>query len=151
MERILRTEVISNAYLLIAKASYKDLSDADKVRLWKISRIIKPIAVEFIEDKADAMKNLMTPEFGEAFAKVRQYDENQKLGKEQSITYEDYKGYVDIVTKADNILEKTIGELADKEVTVVFEPLSEDALGKLITGNGWEFSKTGCLEWMLEE
>ena len=151
MERILRTEVIANAYMLMAKASYKDLSDEDKVRLWKISRLIKPTAVQYIEDKADAMKNLLTPEFSEAFREVQRYKQNYEQGKEQSITPEEHEKYAEIIKQTDTLMEKTIGELADKELTVAFEPLSEEALAKLITGNNWEFSKTGCLEWMLED
>ena len=150
MKKSLKTEQIADVYQLIEEASYQSLSNEDKVRLWKISRVLKPTAVQFLSDKDDAMKSFITPEFSEAFKKARLFKQKRDKGEELSMSLEEYKKCGEIITNTNNLMEAAIGELADKEVELEFEPLSEDALAVLITSNNWAFSQAECLECLTE-
>lgn len=151
MEKVLKTIEIADAYQLIEKADYQKLSDVEKVKLWKISRLLKPIAVPYFGDRDDALKSFITPEFVESYRKCKEYEDKKGEGKELPFSNEEYQEYGNVVMKANNLLEETLGQLADKEVTLEFEPISNDALGKLVTSNNWKFSEADKLEWMLGE
>ena len=146
MKKNVRTEVISNAYELIGSADYKSLSDKDKIALWKISRLMKPIAVKFLGDKSDAIKSFITPEFAEAFKKFQGFKTSG-----DNLESEEYKECAKTVLKANQLMEAALGELADKEVEVEFEPLSEGAVSSLLLGNNWPLAKAEFLEWMIED
>lgn len=148
MKKTLKTIEVADAYQLIEGANYQSLSDADKVKLWKISRVLKPTAVQFLSDKQDAIKSFITPEFAENFRKCKEFETAKDAGKELPFPEEEYHKYGKDVVSTNQLMEAALGELADKEVTLEFEPLEEDALGKLITRNGWPFSDTDKLEWM---
>ena len=151
MKKSLKTVQIADAYQLIEKASYQSLQDEDKVKLWKISRQLKPTATQFLSDKADAIRSFITPEFQEAFQKARLFEMKREKGEELPMSQEEYLACGKVITDTDKLMEAAIGEFANKEVELDFEPLSEDALGMLITSNNWEFSKTDLLEWMTEK
>jgi len=58
MIKTVKTEDILNAWKIISTAKYTKMADEDKVNIWKISRILKPIANKFEEDSKDASEKL---------------------------------------------------------------------------------------------
>ena len=52
----LKTNDILNAFNVISNAKYTKLDDADKVKVWKIARALKPVADKFNDDRDDAAK-----------------------------------------------------------------------------------------------
>jgi hypothetical protein len=44
---------------VLQNAKYQKLSDDGKVKVWKITRLLKPVATQFKEDVQDAQQKLM--------------------------------------------------------------------------------------------
>ena len=151
MEKVLKTSAIADAYKLIANAKYQKLSDDDKLKVWKIARLIKPIAVKYEEEARDAIKALVTPDFAQKFQKLQEYAKKKASGEQDSVmTKEEYAKTAAEVLKTNHLMDEATNEL-DKDETLEFEPISEETLGYLMTSNDWEFSKAELLEWMVQE
>ena len=59
MTTTLKTEKVLSAYQVLSTAKYGKLDDADKIKVWKIARQMKPVAEKFEDDSksaAEAMK-----------------------------------------------------------------------------------------------
>ena len=54
MKKTVKTSEILSVYNIISTAKYGKLSDEDKVKVWKITRKMKPVATKFDEDSKDA-------------------------------------------------------------------------------------------------
>ena len=150
----LKTIEIAEAYKLLAEPKYQKLNDEDKVKLWKISRKLAPIALKYEEEKLDANKKLMPddPEFPQKLQKAAQY-ENIKLGKESGelpITDEEYREIAKIFSEFNSLLKKALSELEEKEESIEIEPLSEEALGKLMDSNNWTFKQIDAIAFIVE-
>ena len=49
-----------------------------------------------------------------------------------------------------DMMKKALDEFNSKEVEVSFEPLSEEAFGKLMASNDWTFKQVETLEFILD-
>lgn len=140
MIKTVKTEDILNAWKIISTAKYTKMADEDKVNIWKISRILKPIANKFEEDSKDASEKLKPYEdFTERFQKAQQYERFLRGGSEgeSPITEEEYNNFIKDLQNYNRLVSNAIKEFAQKEVELEFEPLSEEAFGKLMASNDW--------------
>lgn len=150
MEKSLKTIEVVEAYQLLGNAKYHKLEDADKIKVWKISRQLKPIAVQAEDAQQDAMQNLIPEEFKEKVAVAEEYKKAMKAGEKQlPMTDKEYLAYMADFRKYNILVGKALEELFQKEVSLDFEPLSEDAMGLLIACNDWPMSQVEKLEWMI--
>ena len=147
MNNTLKTKEILSAYNIIKSAKYTKLDDADKIKVWKIARALKPIATKFEEDSKDAAEKFKPSEdFNERLQKAQEYERMVKdasadmtklpMGAAQ------YNEFVKEFQKYNKLVSDAVKEFADKEVEVEFEKLSEDAFGKLMTSNEWTVEQT---------
>jgi hypothetical protein len=145
-ELTIKTEKVLGAYQVLNTAKYTKLDDGDKIKVWKIARAMKPIATKFDEDSKDATEKMKPEGFDEKLHDAQEYERvtkdasadasNLKMGAaEYNAFINTLKGYNKLVTDA-------IKDFADKEVSVSFEPLSEDAFGKLMASNDWTMEQT---------
>ncbi len=152
MEKSLKTLEIVNAYQLLGNAKYNKLDDAEQIKIWKLSRLMKPIAKEAEEAQQDALQSLVPDEFRQKVQKAQEYTEARKAGIKDNLPMTD-KEYVEYLTefKKYNILVgKAFDEVLQKEVTIDYEPLSEDTVGLLVTCNEWPMAKAlEHLEWLI--
>ena len=142
MTKTIKTGDLLKVYNVLGNAKYSKMSDDDKIKVWKITRKLKPVATKFEEDSKDAAEKLKpTEDFTERLQKAQEYermvrDKDSDLQKlpmgaaEYDQFIKEFKDYNEVVGKA-------IKEFSDKEVEVDFEPLSEDAFGKLMASNDW--------------
>ena len=149
-QKKMKTEDVLKAYQVISTAKYGKLDDADKIKVWKIARAMKPIAEKFREDTEDAQEKMKpTEDFDQQLMKAQEYEREihktdfdaTKLpmgAAEYGKFVEEFKAYQKLVTE-------TIKEFAEKEVTVEFEPLTEDAFGKLMASNDWTLEQVATL------
>lgn len=131
-------------WVIISNASYKRLDDEDKVRLWKIARQLKPVATQFEADSKDAAEKMKEgyEGFDEQLAAAKAYEEAKKSGGELPITDEEYRRFISEVWQPFNALvSKAVAEQAEKEVELDFDPLTDEAFGKLIASNDWTVDK----------
>jgi hypothetical protein len=134
------------------------MEDGDKIKVWKITRALKPIATKFDEDSKDAaekMKPKYEGGFDETLQKAQEYQrmirdtkaDASKLpmgAAEYDAFIKEFKAYNDLVGKA-------VEEFAKKEVTINIELLSDDAFGKLMASNDWTFGQTTALSEIICE
>lgn len=158
MKKSIKTSEILAAYNVLNTAKYGSMEDADKIKVWKITRALKPIATKFDEDSKDAaekMKPKYEGGFDETLQKAQEYErmihdtkvDAKKLpmgAAEYDAFIKEFKAYNDLVTKA-------VEEFAKKEVTINIEPISEDAFGKLMDSNDWTFGQTTALSEIICE
>ena len=128
MKKNIKTEEILKVYNIIAQAKYNKLDDDDKIKIWKISRTLKPIQTQYEDDTKDVSEKMKpTDDFQNKLQKARDYEDSVKEGKTAEMTKE------------------------DKEVEIEFSPLSEDAFGKLLSSNDWNLEQTNILgEFIVE-
>lgn len=151
MEKSLKTREIIDAYQLLGEAKYHKLEDTDKIKVWKLSRKLKPIATQALEDKQDASAKLLPDYFQDKWKEAIEYEkvQNEQTGTTK-MTEAEYNEFVIEFKKYNSLVGKAIEELLNKEVCIEFEPLSEDAMGQLIACNNWPLSQVESLEWMIK-
>ena len=150
----LKTALINDAYKVLDTAKYSNLTDQDKVKLWKIFRKLHPIATKLEEEKQDASKRLAPNE--DLLARLQKCVQYEKLMDEKAdkslfpMTDEDYIKTVKEYRDYKKLLESALSELEDKEEELEIEVLSEDAFGKLISSNDWTLKQVDSLEFLIE-
>ena len=150
MEKSLKTFEIVDAYRLLGNAKYNKLEDADKIKVWKISRLLKPTALQAEEAQQDATNKLVPDSFREQVDKAQEYRRAKMAGeKELPMTDKEYLIYMADFRKYNILVAKAIDEFLQKDISLEFEPLSEEAMGLLIACNDWPMSQVEKLEWMI--
>ncbi len=150
MEKSLKTFEIVDAYQLLGNAKYQKLEDADKIRIWKISRLLKPFYVKMDEAQQDATNSLVPEEFRKRINLAQEYKMAKASDrKELPMTDKEYLAYLADFRKYNVLVAKALDELLQKDVTLDFEPVSEEAMGLLIACNDWPMAETEKLEWMI--
>ncbi len=153
-----KTSEILAAYNVLNGAKFGSMDDADKVKVWKVARALKPVAIKFEEDNKDAAEKLK-PEieggFDETLAKAQEYEalvrENGDMTK-SPIGAAEYNAFIEEFKKYNELVGKAIEEFANKEVKLSFEPLSEEAFGKLMTSNpDWKMAQVMLLDGIINE
>ena len=157
MKKTVKTSEILNVYNVINGAKYGKMDDADKVKVWKICRKLKPIATKFDEDSKDAAEKLK-PEidggFDELLGKAQEYESltAQHQPTIDIMTKADYDKFIEEFKKYQKLMNDAVKEFADKEVEVEFDALSEESFGKLLASNEWNMAQTMVLgDFIVEE
>jgi len=147
----LRVEDITAAHVLLGEARYQKLSDEDKVKVWKISRKLFPVAEKYKKDIEDAKQKFMpSAAFPEELQVAIQYQNLKEAGEENlPISEEEYKKTLAKWNSYNSIVDRALKELADQIVPIEIEPVTEDAFGKLMASNDWSFAQAGKLEFII--
>ncbi|MBO5631081.1 MAG: hypothetical protein J5965_18595 [Aeriscardovia sp.] len=148
----IKTKQALEAYNILNGAKYSKLEDADKIKLWKIVRALKPIATKFQEDVKDASDKFKSEfeGFDENLKKAQDYEKGKAEGKEDlPMTEEEYKAFIEVFKKYNKLVSDAVNEFAEAEVDLNVETLSEDAFGKLLSSNDWSIDKTTSIDFMI--
>lgn len=138
----IETQKVLTLHRILASAKYGKLDDADKVKVWKIARKLKPVADKFEDESKDAAEKMKpTDDFGERLQKAQEYE---RLVKDQNADAQklpmgpsEYGDFIKEFQEYNRLVSEAVKEFAEKEVEIDFEPLSEDAFGKLMASNEW--------------
>ena len=146
----MKTEDVLKAYQVISTAKYSKLDDVDKIKVWKIARSLKPVAEKFREDSEDAQQKMKpNDDFDEQLMKAQEYErEIRKPDCDASklpMGAAQYQEFVDEFKVYQKLVNDTIKDFAEKEVEVSFDPISEDAFGKLMASNDWTLEQVATL------
>lgn len=147
MKTKITTEKVLNAYRIISGAKYTKMDDADKIRVWKIARALKPVATKFDEDSKDAAEKMKPSEdFADNLQKAQEFE---RIAKDKDFDASklpmgaaEYNEFIKKLQDYNRLVGEAVKEFADKEVEIEFEPLSEDAFGKLMASNEWTMEQT---------
>ena len=74
MTTTLKTEKVLSAYQVLNTAKYGKLDDADKIKVWKIARQMKPVAEKFEDDSKSAAEAMKPECFDEQVCKAQEYE-----------------------------------------------------------------------------
>ena len=156
MKKTIKTNEVLEVFNLLDKAKYGKLQDEDKIKVWKITRILKPVATKFEDDTKDAAEK-----FKEGYEnldeRLQQAQEFEKARRDNAIDATTLKmgaAEYDAFIKGDwadynKTVSEAVKEFAEKEVEVEFEPITEEVLGKLMSSNDWSFGQACKLELLI--
>jgi len=154
-KKTLKTSEILNIYNVINTAKYGKMEDADKIKVWKITRSLKPIATKFDEDSKDAAEKFKQDidGFDDKLQKAQEYERlrGEKQPTIDVMTTADYEAFIIELKKYNKTVGEAVKEFADKEVEIDFEPISEDAFGKLMASNEWTMAQAVTLGDIITE
>ena len=147
MKTKITTEKVLNAYRIISGAKYTKMDDADKIKVWKIARALKPVATKFDEDSKDAAEKMKPSEdFADNLQKAQEFE---RITKEKDFDASklpmgvaEYNEFIKKLHDYDRLVGEAVKEFAEKEVKIEFEPLSEESFGKLMASNEWTMEQT---------
>ena len=145
MKKTLKTQEILGLFNVLSNAKYGKMEDADKIKVWKITRALKPVAEKFDEDTKDAAEKMKpTEDFDERLSKAQQYDRAQQQQKptDDIMRMEDYENFIKDFKEYQKLINDAVKDFAEKEVEIDFEPLNEESFGKLMASNEWDMKQT---------
>lgn len=141
MTKKVKTEQVLGAFNVLNTAKYAKMDDADKIKVWKIARALKPIATKFDEDSKDAAEKLKPEGFDENLRKAQEYERVTKDKEADASKLEmgaaEYGEFIKKLKEMNKLVADALKEFANKEVDIDFEPISEDAFTKLMASNDW--------------
>ncbi len=130
----MKTINIVTAYRTINAAKLTKMDDADKYRVIKAIREMKPIAEQFDSFVSDARERLKPEDFDAMQKKAVKW---QKEGEQTTLTMEERIAINRFFTDYNKRVEECVKEEAEKEVSPEYGRLSEEAFEKLIGSNDW--------------
>lgn len=148
MTKKIKTSEILAAYNVLNTAKYGSMEDVDKIKAWKICRKLKPIATKFDEDSKDAAEKMKPADnFDEKFQKAQEYERltNEHKPTIDIMTTADYNEFIKTLKAYNKTVGDAVKEFAEKEVKIEFEPLTEEAFGKMISSNEWTMAQVTTL------
>ena len=158
MKKTIKTSEILAAYNVLNTAKYGSMEDSDKIKVWKITRALKPIATKFDEDSKDAaekMKPKVEGGFDETLQKAQEYErlirDTKADAKKLPMGAAEYDAFIEKFKEYNKLVGKAVEEFANKEAKLDFEPLSDDAFGKLMASNEWTMGQAVALSEIICE
>lgn len=150
METKIKTSKVLDAYRIISTAKYAKLDDEDKIKVWKIARILKPIATQFDEDTKDAAEKLKpTEDFTERLQNAQEFEQAQKNpdfdASKLKMGAAEYHDFIKEFQAYDKLVAKAVKDFAEKEVKLSFDGITEDVFGKLMASNDWTMDQAVVL------
>lgn len=138
----IETQKVLVLHRILASAKYGKLDDADKVKVWKIARKLKPVADKFEDESKDAAEKMKpTDDFAERLQKAQEYE---RLVKDQNADAQklpmgpsEYGDFIKVFQEYNRLVGEAVKEFAEKEVEIDFEPVTEETFGKLMASNEW--------------
>jgi len=151
MEKNIKTGLISEVFDLISTAKLTKMGDEGKIKVWRLCRALKPIAKSFKEGIDEAREKFAPNDhFYQDFEMARQYELAKSKGEAfEGVTEEFYQEVVEQYRKFNKLVSKAVNEASEKEVTVDFEPLTDDELEMLAISNDWNFKSLDLLSEMM--
>ena len=153
-----KTEELHDAYMVLSAAKFTKLSDADKIKVWKIARTLKPISEKFEDDNKSAAETLKPKDcdFEATFAKVQEFENMMRNGGDMSkapMGAAEYHAFINDVWQPYNkLVADAIKPIAETEVEVEIEPLTEEAFGLLMASNtNWVMANVIALAEIITE
>lgn len=136
--KTITTEKALLAYRLLNSSKYNSVDDSDKIKIFKITRALKPIANAYEEASKDAVEKMKFDNFEQDLTKAQEYERKKKAGDEDLPMSEDeYTAFVKKLFDYDKLVKDTRKELGNKEETIDVDLLTEDSFGKLMSCNDW--------------
>ncbi len=143
----MKTIEIVNAYHKLTAAKISKMENADKYRVIKAIRAIKPVATDYDEFTKDAQERLRGDNHDEIVAMAQQW---QREGEETTLTIEDRTKVNEYLNDYNARVVACLQEEAERDHELNIEHLDEEAFGKLMESNEeWEVKDILLLQELL--
>lgn len=141
-KKTFKTVNVLAAYRLLGSAKYGKLADDDKIKVLKICIALKPIATKYDEDSKDVAEKLKPfDDYDEKLAEAQEYDrvsrDKNADTSQLKMGAAEFNEFIKTMNHYQELIDKALKAEMEKEVEVEFEPISEDALLKLMNSNDW--------------
>lgn len=151
----IETSKVVSAYNVLSTAKYGKLDDADKIKVWKIARALKPVAAKFEEDNKDAAEKMKPEGFDEKLQNAQEYERVVKNPNENTSNLKmgaaEYEKFISELNSYNKLVGDAVREYAEKECEISFEPISEDVFCKLMSSNDWTMGQVVQLGIIIED
>ena len=136
----MKTIEITNIYAVLNEAKLTKMDDADKFKVIKALRVIKPVAKGYEDFVEEAKNKLKADDHDKMTEKAQAWNKDNQGKKVGELTQEEIDNLNAINTyfaEYNKRVENCLKEEAEKEVELTFDKLSEEAFGKLVASNDW--------------
>lgn len=141
----MKVKSIVEAYKLLGNAKTTNLDDADKGKILKARKAMRPIADEFEAFLKDAQEMFKPEGWEEIQKKLSQW---QQEGEKTTLSEEERIAINKALIGYQSAIDKAVKAELDKEVEIEIEKLSEGADIKLITANDWTPNQLDLIDMM---
>jgi ClpP class serine protease len=151
MKKSIKTSEVLAAYNILNAAKYGSMEDADKIKVWKITRALKPIATKFDEDSKDAAEKFKPKDkdFDEKLQKAQEYERITRNPKGDAsklpMGAAEYDAFIEKFKAYNKLVEEAVKEFANKEIEVNIDAISDETFGKLMSSNEWTMGQAVAL------
>ena len=141
----MKTIDVVNAFSALNGAKLAKMEDKEKFTLIKAMKALKPIKNEYEDFVKDAREKLKGDNHEEMVKRVEEWRTKHNDTKPADFTTDELKELNEINTYFNDYnkkVEECVKEEADKEVTLEYTRMSEEAFGHLLTSNPeWDVEK----------
>lgn len=140
------------AYRLLRDAHYTKLPDEDKVRVWRITRALRPMAERLEEGVRDAQERLKPEGFDERLALAQRYEitgadiaditerpditeDTEGRKADRLFSEEKYRAFLEELNGYRRLIDEATSELAKEEMDI--DNIEESSYGLLLASNDW--------------
>lgn len=143
---MIKVNDVKNLYNILKNAKYSKLDDADKIKVWKITRVLKPIVDKYNEDIKDATESLIPYDgFITDYQKAQAYEKTK-----EGMTEEEYRKFLVEWANYNKLINTTAKDLSEKEIKLEFDRLDEQGFSKLMSSNDWTMEQVMQLEIIID-
>ena len=147
----LKTIEIVNASAMLINANYQQLPEGERIKFWKITRKLRPIAENYLKEKQSAEDSFKPSEEVMArFQKGANYELAKGMNSEPPITDEEYREIKEEYEKYRNLVNKALEDTTNKEEEIEIETLSEAGFDELIGLNKWSIPQLDTIDFIVE-
>lgn len=147
----LKTIEIVNASAMLINANYQQLPEGERIKFWKITRKLRPIAENYLKEKQSAEESFKPSEEVMArFQKGADYELAKGMNSEPPITDEEYREIKEEYEKYRNLVNKALEDTTNKEEEIEIETLSEAGFDELIGLNKWSIPQLDTIDFIVE-
>jgi hypothetical protein len=141
----MKVKSIVEAYKLLGNAKTTNLDDADKGKILKTRKAMRPIADEFDAFLKDAQEMFKPEGWEETQKKLAQW---QQEGEKTTLSEEERIAINKALIAYQSAIDKAVKAELDKEVEIGIEKLSEGSDIKLMSANDWTPNQLDLIEMM---
>lgn len=142
-----KVKSIVEAYKLLGNAKTANLDDADKGKILKARKAMRPIADEFEAFLKDAQEMFKPEGWEETQKKLAQW---QQEGEKTTLSEEERIAINKALIGYQSAIDKAVKAELDKEVEIEIEKLSEGSDIKLMSANDWTPNQLDLIEMMFK-
>lgn len=142
----MKVKSIVEAYKLLGNAKTTNLDDADKSKILKARKAMRPIADEFEAFLKDAQEMFKPEGWEEIQKKLSQW---QQEGEKTTLSEEERIAINKALIGYQSAIDKAVKAELDKEIEIEIEKLSEGSDIKLMSANDWTPNQLDLIEMLL--